>query len=87
MHAVIYRVTIHDREEANRILKEQIVPGVSQAPGFVTGHWANIGEDQGQSMIIFESEEAARQMAEGEPPMSDSVTIDSVEFGEVVEHA
>jgi hypothetical protein len=87
MHAVIFKVTIHDREEAEKILKEQIVPGVSQAPGFITGHWVNAGEDRGQSMIIFESEEAARQMAEGERPMSDAVTVESVEVAEVVAHA
>jgi hypothetical protein len=87
MHAVIFKVTIHNREEAEKILKEQIVPGVSQAPGFITGHWVNAGEDRGQSMIIFESEEAARQMAEGERPMSDAVTVESVEVAEVVAHA
>ena len=87
MHAVIFKVSIHQREDAEKFLKEQIVPRVSQAPGFVSGHWANFG-DRGQSMIIFESEEAARAVADNvERPPDDVVTIESVEVGEVVAHA
>jgi len=88
MHAVVFRVTIHDREQAEAFLKEQIVPGVSQAPGFVAGYWANIGGNEGTSMVVFESEEAARQVAdEVEPPPADIVTVESIEVGEVVAHA
>jgi hypothetical protein len=88
MHALIFKVTIHDREQGEAFLKERIVPGVSQAPGFVAGHWVNFGEDQGVSMIVFESEEAARRVAEqAERPPTDVVTVDSVEVGEVVAHA
>jgi hypothetical protein len=37
MHAVVVTVSISDHETAERHLKEEVVPGVSQAPGFVTG--------------------------------------------------
>jgi len=37
MHAVIVSVTITDPEAAESVLREQIVPRVSQAPEFVTG--------------------------------------------------
>jgi hypothetical protein len=88
MHAVMFRVSIHQQEEAEKFLKEQIVPGVSQAPGFVAGHWVNIGGDQGQSMIVFESEEAARAVADNvNAPPDDVVTIERVEVGEVVAQA
>ena len=88
MHAVMFKVSLHQRDEAEKFLKEQIVPGVSQAPGFVGGYWANIGGDRGQSMIVFESEEAARAVADNmDPPPSDIVTIESVEVGEIVAHA
>jgi hypothetical protein len=88
MHAVMFRVSIHQQEEAEKFLKEQIVPGVSQAPGFVAGHWVNIGGDQGQSLIVFESEEAARAVADNvTAPPADVVTIERVEVGEVVAHA
>ncbi len=87
MHAVVFGVTIHDRMEAERVLKEQLVPNVSQAPGFINGTWVNIGESEGTSMIVFESEDAARQFAEGDPPPTDAVTIETVTVGEVVARA
>jgi heme-degrading monooxygenase HmoA len=90
MHAAIFKVTIKDREKAEKHLKEQIVPTASQAPGFVTGHWANVGGDQGAAMVVFESEDAAKQWSEGasaNPPPAEIVTIDSVEVGEVVAQA
>jgi len=88
MHAVVVRVTIHDREKAEGFLKEHLVPGISQAPGFVTGYWTNIEGNQGASMVVFESEEAAKQVVEQENrPPEDVVTVESVELGEVVAHA
>jgi hypothetical protein len=63
MHAVVVRVTINDPEAAETGLREQTVPGVSQAPGFVTGHWTRKG-NTGLSMIIFESEDAANRASE-----------------------
>ena len=88
MHAVIFQVSIKDREAADAFLKEQIVPGVSQAPGFITGHWTKVGENRGMSMLIFDSEEAARNVADGDDrPPEDVVTVDSVDVGEVVAHA
>ena len=88
MHAVALRVTIHDREQAEAFLKEQIVPGMSRAPGFVAGYWANIGGDRGTSMVVFESEEMARQVADQlTRPPAEVVEVESVEVGEVVAHA
>ncbi len=88
MHAIVFRVTIHEREEADRLLHEEFVPGMSQAPGFVAGYWVNIGENQGTSVIVFESEDAARRVADqAEPPKTDSFTVESFDIGEVVAHA
>ena len=87
MHAVIFRVTLKDREKGEAFLKEEIVPSLSQAPGFVAGYWVNLGA-QGTSMIVFESEDAARQAIEqGGPPPEDAVQVESMDFGEVVAHA
>jgi hypothetical protein len=38
MHGVVVRVTIKEPEPAEQALREQVVPRVSQAPGFVTGY-------------------------------------------------
>ena len=66
MHAVVVTVTIHDQEAGERHLREQVVPGVSQAPGFVTGYWTR-KDDSGLAMVVFESEEAASGMVERTP--------------------
>ena len=91
MHAVVVRVAIGDREQAEPALRNEVVPRVSQAPGFKAGYWTASdegGQTNGISMVIFDSEENARAAAdrvrEGTPP---SVTIDSVEVREVVASA
>jgi hypothetical protein len=88
MHALVFDVTIKDRTQGEQFLKERIVPGVSQLPGFVAGYWVNIDESHGMSLVVFESEEAARSAMEAGPrPPEDAVTINSVQPGEVVAHA
>jgi len=87
MHAVVVTVSISDHETAERHLKEEVVPGVSQAPGFVTGHWTR-KDDSGIAMVIFESEDAAEAMSQRVPSMApDEVTIKDIEVREIVAHA
>ena len=88
MHAVIVSVTINDGEEATDHLRSEIVPRVKQAPGFVAGYWVRIGGDNGRGTIVFESEDAARAVADqiNQAP-GEAVTLDSVNVGEVVESA
>ena len=87
MHAVVARVTNADRESAESHLKENVVPGVSQAPGFVSGHWT-YKDGTGLAMVVFESEEAANGMSERVPSMlPDGVTLEDIEVREVVASA
>lgn len=87
MHAVVVSVTINDREAATEHLRSNVVPGVKQAPGLVAAYWVRI-DGQGRSMGIFESEDAARSAADRIPDMlTDAVTLESVDVGEVVESA
>jgi hypothetical protein len=90
MHAVVVSVTIKDQEAAQAMLEEQVVPRVKDAPGVVNAYWARSDAGQGGSMIVCESEEAARAIAEqiqsGPPANSDAVSLDSVEVREVVAH-
>ena len=89
MHAVVVRVSIGDPEKAQQGLREQVIPRVSQAPGFVAGYWTRSDDgSNGISMIVFESEEAAQQAADRfrtDPPPS--VSPISIDVGEVLEHA
>lgn len=89
MHAVVVRVTINDPESATKELREEVVPAVSQAPGFVAGYWTRReGTNQGLSMVLFESEEAASAAAERIPSSApEDVTVDEVEVREVVASA
>jgi hypothetical protein len=87
MHAVVVTVTISDHEVAESHLRENVVPGVSQAPGFVAGYWTR-KDDSGVAMVIFESEDAAQAMSERVPSMvPDVVTLKDIEVREVVAHA
>jgi hypothetical protein len=91
MHAVVVKVSVKDAPVATQFLRERIVPEVSQAPGFVAGYWVRLeGGDEGNSVIVFESEDAARATAErireniGSNP---GVTLNDVTVGEVVANA
>jgi hypothetical protein len=87
MHAVVVKVTINDAEASERTLREQVVPQVSQAPGFVAGYWTR-KDNTGLSMVIFESEDAANGMSERLPSVvPDTVTLEEAEVREVVAHA
>jgi hypothetical protein len=87
MHAVVVKVTISDQEVAESHLREQVVPGVSQAPGFVAGYWTR-KDGSGLGMVIFESEDAANAMSDRVPSMvPDVVTLGDVDVREVVAHA
>ncbi len=89
MHAVVVRVSISDPEAAQKALTEMVVPRVSQAPGFIAGYWTRSDDGgNGQSMILFESEDAARAAVEGiRTNVPDAVTLESAEVREVVANA
>jgi hypothetical protein len=88
MHAVLVTVTIHDFEQGRAFLTEEIVPRVSQAPGFVAGYWVRTPENQGRSVIVFDSEDAARGAADQiQAQQQEAVTVESVDVAEVVAHA
>ncbi|MDQ3311652.1 MAG: hypothetical protein M3517_06040 [Actinomycetota bacterium] len=64
MYAVLVKVRIESGryDDAMNGLRENIVPGVKGAPGFVQGTWFG-DTDSGHGLMIFESEEQAQQMA------------------------
>jgi heme-degrading monooxygenase HmoA len=88
MYAMLVNVTINDPEAAPKLLEEQVVPRVSQAPGFIAGYWMRPQEDRGWSVVVFESEQAARAVADTvvSPPTGE-VTVNNVDVQEIVAHA
>jgi hypothetical protein len=69
---------------AASVLVNDILPTVRSAPGFVAGYWLEPADGQGFSIVLFETEEQARQTA---PPASSwdapGATINGVEFRRV----
>ena len=90
MHAIVVSVSISgdaDPQEVATHLRENIVPSISQAPGFVKGYWVRLeGGNQGRAVIVFESEDDARGAKELIQP-APGVTLDSADVGEVVADA
>jgi heme-degrading monooxygenase HmoA len=87
MHAVVVNVTIAEPEASEVALREQVVPRVSQVPGFVAGYWTRKGNG-GLSMSVWESEDAANSASEMvRSAAPEGVTVDSVEVREVVASA
>lgn len=87
MHAVVVNVTINDREASRARLRDEIVPQVSSAPGFVAGYWVALAGDKGSSTVVFESEDQAQAAAARIEGSNPDVTFDSVVVGEVVASA
>ena len=89
MHVAVVTVTINDPEAALDYLRNEIVPRVSQSPGFVAGYWYGDGQTKGNATIVYESEENAKgfvEMVRGQEGPNHA-TIDSVEVHEVVANA
>jgi hypothetical protein len=89
MHAVLVKVSINDGASSEKELKETVVPRVSTAPGFVAGYWTRSDDgSNGRSMLVFESEDAARAAAERiSANVPQGVTFESAEVREVVASA
>ena len=93
MHAVVGQVKIDQsrEEEARKALSEIVVPTAKAMPGFVGGTWCRaLQDDRGTSVLLFESEEAARaaaeQMRQGPPPGTPATFV-SADVFEVVAQA
>ena len=64
------------------------MPGVSSAPGFVAGYWTRSDDGgNGLSMLVFESQDAARAAADrfrGGTILPETVTVSRIEVREVI---
>jgi hypothetical protein len=86
MYAALATVSITDYEHARRLLHDDVLPTITDVPGFVSGHWLAPVDGRGMSILVFETEDEARAMAEQMPAgreLNEYVTIQSVEVREV----
>ena len=86
VYAALVRLTIDPDQApaAAEALTSDILPKVRSAPGFIAGYWLEPVDGQGFSIVLFETEEQARETA---PPVrswtAPGVVIDGVEFRRV----
>src|SRR3954470_2294259 len=86
MYACLATVSITDYEHARRVLHDDVLPTVSDIPGFVSGHWLAPVDGKGLEILIFETEDEAQAMATQLPPgrqVNEFVTVESIEVREV----
>jgi hypothetical protein len=89
MYAVLVAVDIAPGryEESLRALDEYIIPMCKGAPGFMRGTWFG-NHKQGNSLLVFDSEESARQVAAQVRAEPDApITITSTQVYEVEREA
>ncbi len=86
MHAVLVDVKLSDNPDPT-VLREQVVPRVKELPGFVAGYWTR-SDGEGQSIVVFDSEENAQAASDLVPSLVPSGTdIRRNDVREVVAHA
>jgi hypothetical protein len=86
VHAALVSLTV-DRDQAPAAaaaLTSDILPRVRSARGFVAGYWLEPADGEGFSIVLFETEEQAREAV---PPASSwaapGIAITGVEFRRV----
>ena len=85
MHAVVFQVDMkQDWEGDQQEELDTLTRLVKSAPGFVRGTWLTDGK-RGLSLILFESEQAARDVADNASlPPTASATFRSADVYEVL---
>lgn len=92
MHALF--VTAHidpgrDEEEGLAYLRSDVLPQLKQLPGVVGGYWLATKDSESLAVVLFESEAAAKQMAEvglAQAPPAPGATLGAIEVREVIAH-
>ena len=92
MHALF--VTAHidpDRNEEDGLnfLNSEVLPQLKQLPGVVGGYWLATKDSESLAVVLFDNEDAARQMAEvglAQAPPPPGATFGGVEVREVIAH-
>ena len=90
VHAIVVHVKIdpNRKDEAERMLHEDVVPMVKQAPGMKNAYWLlSEDETEGYSVILFEDKDAAQEAVDlnpPQPPADSPVQLAGVEIYEVI---
>ena len=74
MHAMLETIRIEAEalDAARTLIREKVVSRVAAAPGFVRGFWLEPLDGKALSILVFETEEQARDLA---PPSGFSPSL------------
>jgi hypothetical protein len=89
-NVVFVNVDATQADPARRGLHNQVIPRVSQTPGFVAGYWLEPLDGKGISVTLWESEQAAREAAgliHSASSPTTGVKVDRIETREVIGRA
>ena len=92
MHALF--ITAHidpgrSEEEGVEYLEKDVIPLLKDVPGLVGGYWLATKDSESLAVVLFDDEEAARQMAEvglRQAPPHPGATLTDIEVREVIAH-
>ena len=89
MHAVVVTVKISDREQAEPVLRDTVIPQVKQEPGFISGMWLGTEDGTtGHSVVLFDTKEHAEAASKNVTrPAGGPVTIAYNQVYEVIAQA
>jgi hypothetical protein len=71
-HALVANVNLEGRDvaEAEKVLNEEVIPAVKQAPGFQSGVWVRSQDGKvGMGVVVFDSEANAKGAEQAMPNM------------------
>ncbi len=88
MHAAVITVSIEPGREAEALkhLETNVLPAIRQVSGLVAGYWLAAEGGEGMTVLVCESEEAAKGIASNAPntPRPDFITFGTIEVREVI---
>ena len=87
MHAIVIHANVSNLAEAKRGLDEEVIPMMKGAPGFLGAYFVAVDDAHGVSIEVFETEEQARAAAPPEGAEAPGVTLDTLQFGSVIDSA
>src|SRR5258708_16837797 len=86
MHAALVTVTIDPSQApaAAAALMDDIMPRITSSPGFAAGYWLEPADGRGFSLLLFNTEDQARQTTEATSSWSaPGVAVNCVEIRRV----
>lgn len=81
---MVIHANLHDRAEAKGSLNDEVIPMMKGMPGFVGAYFVAVDDTHGVSIEVFETEGQAKAAAPPEGTTAPGVTMDSIQFGEVM---